>query len=304
MNLLLLAFGARSENHYQAAFAILSFFKDPAISRVMVMTDQPDLYRWLERKSGQAVNGRELPSLEIIDIERSTLDEWQGEHHFFWRIKIKAIQHAIEKHPGEHLMYIDSDTFLASGLSAIVQLLDEGAALMHCAEYRLNESKDHTVERMDRILSGKEFAGVPVKSQSWMWNAGVIGLPASRATELVELTLKVCDEMCATECPRRLIEQFAFSVALNHDVPLYPCEGTIGHYWGNKHEWNDFILRFLADSRLRDKGVEDAFARLDKVDWTRLPLEKRPHRQAERIKKGVDLLMPADQGRHFVPAGD
>ncbi len=302
MNLLLLTFGGRPENHYQAAFAILSFFKDPAITRVIVMTDQPDRYRWLEGNAGKTVAGHDLPEIVIQSVDKATLEEWQGSRHFFWRIKIRAIQQAIASYPGEHLIYVDSDTFLAGSLTEVGRLMDEGVALMHCPEYRLNESKDHTVVRMNSILAGKSFAGVPVSSESQMWNAGVVALPASRGAQLVELTLQVCDEMCDTQCPRRLIEQFAFSVALNHDTPLYPCEGVIGHYWGNKAEWNDFILRFLADSRLRDQGVTDAFAHLDEVDWTHLPLEKRPHTQAERLKKGVDWLLPADKGRHFVPS--
>lgn len=303
MNLLLLTFGARPENHHQAVFSVLSFFRDPVVSSVMVMTDQPEMYRWLSTQAARRVDGRELPPLEIIPVDPATLAEWQGRQQFFWRIKIKAIEQAIGRYPGQHLVYVDSDTFMANNLAAVSRLLDQGSALMHCQEYRLGECRDQTVVQMNRLLSGRQFADVPVTPQSWMWNAGVVGLPACRAAELLQLTLQVCDGMCATEAPRRLIEQFAFSVALDHAAALHPCESTIGHYWGNKPEWNQFILRFLAENRLRDDGLGDIFARLARMDWSRMPLETRPHGPVERIKRGLDRLLPPNEGRYFAAEG-
>ncbi|MDO4232348.1 MAG: hypothetical protein Q4D19_09460, partial [Lautropia sp.] len=238
MNLLLMTFGPKVKNHYQAVFAILSFMRDPLVSRILIMTDQPELYRWVTSLDGGQVAGHDLPEVEIVHVSQEQLTEWQGAPQFFWRVKIRAIQEMFARHPDQHLMYIDSDTFLARSLADVVNLLDEGAALMHCQEYCLGDSRQEDVVSMNQTLMGKTFAGVPVTPTSRMWNAGVIALPSSRAAQLIQQTLEMCDEMCATPSARRLLEQFSFSLVLNHECPLYPCEGTVGHYWGNKAEWN------------------------------------------------------------------
>lgn len=303
MNLLLMTFGPKVKNHYQAVFAILSFMRDPLVSRIIIMTDQPELYRWVASRAGQ-VAGHDLPEVEIVHVAQEQLTEWQGAPKFFWRVKIRAIQEVFARYPQQHLMYIDSDTFLARSLADVVKLLDEGAALMHCQEYRLGDSRQEDVVSMNRTLIGNTYAGVPVTAESYMWNAGVIALPSSRAAQLIQRTLDMCDEMCATPSARRLLEQFSFSLVLNHDQPLFPCEGTVGHYWGNKAEWNRFIEQFLAGSRIRNESLTDTLQRMQDIDWTHLPLERRPHWPAEKIKKGLDLILRPDKSRHFVPHED
>lgn len=274
MNLLLLTFGDRAENHHQAAFCILSFLKDPRIGRVLVMTDRPGFYRWLqagvatwqEGEKRAADEGRERstastqgttstrgttstqgvastqgsastqevahaqevvhaqavdqpagvasPVIEVLPISADTLKDWQGTQQFFWRIKIKAIEHALQRHPDQHLVYVDSDTFLATDLSVLNAGLDAGQAFMHCRENALADRNSRTLTQMRRTLVGQTLAGVTFDGRTEMWNAGVIALPASRGRALVDHALQLCDAMCASTCPRRLIEQLAFSVAL------------------------------------------------------------------------------------------
>ena len=143
MNLLLLTFGDNTDNHQQAVFAALSFMRDPHIRRVLVVTDRPDFYRWLcgtERNAllteegGEDASGERgmAAAVEILPITAETLSAWQGPQQFFWRIKIQAVAMAVRQYPDQHLLYVDSDTFLAGSLAGMVRQLDAGAACMHC----------------------------------------------------------------------------------------------------------------------------------------------------------------------------
>lgn len=119
MKLVLLTFGERLENHYQAAFSILTFLKDPLIHKVLIATDCPEFYRIFQEK------------VEVIHITKNTLVEWQGDVQFFWRIKIKALELVQQSYPDEHLLYVDSDTFLVKLLAEIHSELEQNHSVMH-----------------------------------------------------------------------------------------------------------------------------------------------------------------------------
>ena len=310
MNLLLLTFGDNTYNHQQAVFAALSFMRDPHIRRVLVVTDRPDFYRWLSGTARNApfiddgdgdTSGKQgMAPVEILPITAETLTAWQGPQQFFWRIKIQAVAMAVRQYPDQHLLYVDSDTFLAGSLADMVRQLDAGAAYMHCFEDCLGDRNSRTLTRTRRALSGRTLEGITLSGRHEMWNAGVISLPASTAAERVAQALQLCDAMCATDCPRRLIEQFAFSLVLQQGT-LHPCQDVIGHYWGNKAAWNRLIAGFLAEARLKDETVAQAVARGGQVDWRALPLEHRQRRWVLRLKAGIDWVLPPKKLRHFTP---
>ena len=310
MNLLQLTFGDNTDNHQQAVFAALSFMRDPHIRRVLVVTDRPDFYRWLSGTArnapsiddggGDASGKPGMAPVETLPITAETLTAWQGPQQFFWRIKIQAVAMAVRQYPGQHLLYVDSDTFLAGSLADMVRQLDAGAAYMHCFEDCLGDRNSRTLTRTRRALAGRTLEGITLSGRHEMWNAGVIGLPASTAAERVAQALQLCDAMCATDCPRRLIEQFAFSLALQQGT-LHPCQDVIGHYWGNKPAWNRLIAGFLAEARLKDETVAQAVARMGQVDWRALPLEHRQRRWVLRLKAGIDWVLPPKKLRHFTP---
>ncbi|MDH2997828.1 hypothetical protein A1D22_00565 [Pasteurellaceae bacterium LFhippo2] len=288
MNLLLLTFGERLENHYQSTFCILSFLKDPLINKVIVVTDRPEFYQFFNDK------------IEIITINADTLNEWKKPYDFFWKIKIKAVEMVIDKYPEQHLLYVDSDTFLATNLAKIHSELEQGNSLMHICESPLSAIGSKTLRNMYNSLNGKSFAGIAINEKSEMWNAGVIALPSSKAKDIIQLTIQSCDEMCATDCTRRLIEQFAFSISTKHLTPLKSCETTIGHYWGNKEEWNLAISRFLVNNQLKAKTVDEYIEDLKEYDWNAIPLEKKKRNTAEKLKKVVDKLFPIKKIRYFI----
>ncbi|OOF39225.1 hypothetical protein BKK49_08380 [Rodentibacter rarus] len=288
MNLLLLTFGQKLENHYQAAFCILTFLKDPQIKKIIIVTDYPAFYDFLGNK------------VKIISINEKTLEDWKGKNDFFWRIKIKAIELVVHQYPDNHLFYVDSDTFLASNLQSVVQKLDENIGLMHTFEYKLSgQNRSKTTRGMFSVLNGKVFFDITINPQSEMWNAGVIALPKTCAKEIINLSLNLCDAICATPCPRRLVEQFSFSLAMNHLTELSSCEDVIGHYWGNKPEWNQFISQFFVNALLKQKTLEQCVEELRAFNWHSLPLEKKLRSTNSTLKRLIDRLFPHKHIKYF-----
>lgn len=287
MNLVLLTFGEKLENHYQAAFSLLSFLRDKLIKKVVMVTDRPEFYRFLGTK------------IDILQVNNDILREWQQPHQFFWRVKIKALEEIVRKYPNDHLLYVDSDTFLATNLQEVSRKLAQGETFMHIFEKVISATNSNTFKNMYQHLNNHSFGGVNIHKDSPMWNAGVIGLPSQKSHEIIQLSLTVCGEMCKTACTRRLIEQFAFSVSLNDLSKLNSCDHIIGHYWGNKNEWNKEISHFFANSQLKQLSLNEMVEELNQFNWNKLPLEKKQRSLAEKLKNIIDKLFPIKQIRYF-----
>src|ERR1700712_98113 len=102
MNLLYITFGDDLGIHLQAAFSICSFLSksNNDINSINMITDKPFFYNHLKEK------------VNVISITQQELEDWKGEHQFFWRIKIKAIEKICKMYPNSPVMYLDTDTFL------------------------------------------------------------------------------------------------------------------------------------------------------------------------------------------------
>ena len=81
MNIVYLAFGKRIEIPQQAIFSILTLLPYVSTSdRIIVLTDNSGNFNLLKGK------------IDIIAIDDKQIQNWTGEQHFFWRVKIKALQ--------------------------------------------------------------------------------------------------------------------------------------------------------------------------------------------------------------------
>ncbi len=294
MNLMLLTFGPNLRNHYQACFAILTLLKESPPPRITVYTDMPGLYRSF---LGDRVTLETTP--------RETLQRWQGSHQFFWRIKCMAVREMARRHPGEHLVYLDSDTFLADGLhSGLLRKLEAGTALMHEDEGPLQSLRTRTERATWKALRGHSYCGVPVDRNTRMWNAGAIAIPGTHVEAVADRVVGVCDAFCETRAPRRLLEQLAFSVTLGQLVGIAPASPWIGHYWGNKDEWNAAISQFLIASRLEHRTVDEDIARLRSFDFGRIPVRKKEKNTKLRLRRWLDRRFPPRQTIYFADARD
>lgn len=291
MNLVLLTFGDRIENHYQAMFSILSFMRSDVINRIFVVTDKPDYYQSLHSQ------------ISIVDISSQTLQEWQGPHDFFWRIKIKALEAVIEQAPDEDLLYVDSDTFLATSLDSIKDGFARGQTYMHEEEGHLSKLDSKVERNMWKVLQGLTFQRVQITESTSMWNAGTIGLPAAKAKHIIELALNICDDICATPCPRRLVEQFAFSLALSAEQPLDNCRKTIVHYWGNKPAWNKLIETFFLSAYLKNESLSTQLKRIGEIDPYQLPIVQKEKSTKTKFIKFLNKIFKPKMIRYFGESG-
>lgn len=290
MNVLYLVFGAHAPYHLQAHFSILSFLRHrSALAGITVVTDAPEHYARLRSH------------VRVQAVSAADLREWKGEHDFFWRIKLKALEGLATAHPGSPLVYLDSDTFLIGPLEPLGSPLAAGRSLMHEREGALSELASRTEKRMWRQVRGREFGGVRMHERHAMWNAGVVAIPGAHAREIVAHALAICDALCAAGVTPRLIEQFALSVALAEAGPLEAASGAIGHYWSNKDAWSARLAEFLAESLMLQRSVEADIAALGSFDFRALPVRRRVGRTQRRLESFVRAAFPP---KHVGYAGD
>ncbi|WP_205504479.1 hypothetical protein [Rufibacter psychrotolerans] len=281
MNLLFLTFGPNIKNHYQANFAILSFLPYlPEGHRICVYTDYPQFYQHLHER------------VTTIAVTKEQFTDWEGPHRFFWRVKIKAIEHLIQQFPTQPVMYLDSDVFLYRNPQELSQQLAAGKAFMHVCEGKLSELRSKTEKRMWQQVKGMDFGRFKLAEHHHMWNAGVVMVPAQKNQEAISLALQVCDTLCARHVTPRLIEQFALSVALEETYGLQEAKPWIAHYWGNKDEWNERISQFFLESYLQGLTLAQDIARVQQFDYKPLALVKRPKNTRKRLMNVVDRLFP------------
>ncbi|WP_439881302.1 hypothetical protein ACSX1A_19440 [Pontibacter sp. MBLB2868] len=283
MDLLFLTFGPNIKNHYQANFCMLSFLvQQEEVDSINVYTDQPSFYERLSHK------------INIIHVTEAMLKSWKGEHDFFWRIKIKALEHFILSSNSNSLIYLDSDTFLYNDIKGLKAALQE-SALMHEEEGKLSQLKSKTEKLMWEQVRDKSFGGVTITESHTMWNAGVVAIPQKNNLQAVQLALSICDDMCRENVTRRLIEQFALSVALAETYGLQAADKWIGHYWSNKEEWNVGITQFFLGSYLKGGSIEQDIARMKEFGFSGIPIRKREKNTKLRLASLLDRIFPAKE---------
>lgn len=227
-----------------------------------------------------------------MNVDKDLLQQWKGPDDFFWRIKIKALEAAIEASPEQHVIYVDSDTFLYEGLETMIAGLDQGQTFMHLPETTLAAGPNRTVRQMWAYLKGRTILNYPINEQTTMWNAGVVALPKSQAKAYIEETLNLCDAFTATDCTRNLLEQLSFSMALNQHGKLTASDQFIGHYWGNKEPWNQAIQNFILKGFMQGLSLTEMREATAGFDFFADPVKGGGYRtRAKKLHRAVDFLI-------------
>jgi lipopolysaccharide biosynthesis glycosyltransferase len=282
MNILYLVIGKNPLHHAQTCFSIYSFLNQTDVTdRVYVITDAPEFYNRLSEK------------INIIPVNQAQLEDWQGEHKFFWRAKIMALEHICTLHPDESVLYLDTDTFLFGNLETLKSDLKN--PMMHLNEGKLSERKSKTEKRMWQGVKNKIFGGITIEEKHCMWNAGVVGIPANKGLKICELALNICDEMLSEGVTPYFIEQFSSSVALSENGDMKAADKYIGHYWSNKDEWTDAIYQFLITSTLKNNSLEADIEAINQFDFSKNAVLKRVPNTQIRLKKLVEKWFPSEE---------
>jgi hypothetical protein len=290
MNILFIVFGNDTQHYIQSNFSIYTFLAQKKEETIIhVITDKPEMYNSIATQ------------VNLIAIEDSILKEWRGEFDFFWRIKIKAIEHLWEKYKDQHILYLDSDTFLFGNFSALLEELNNGNAFMHLCEGEWKKLQSKTEKKMWQQINNNTYGDITITAKYSMWNAGAIGIPAAHGGKIIEKTLQICDDMLRNDVTRRLIEQYSFSVALAYITTLVEAQNQIGHYWSNKEDWNKFITTFFIEHTLQNHSKEEIIASVKNIDFKKIPVYVDKPNTNGRLKKKIDSFFP-NRKEIFIPA--
>lgn len=289
MNIVYLVFGSNKDHYRQVYFSMYTACaRKTDKDRIIVLAEDPSLFNFF----GDIA--------EIIPIDKKTIKEWEGEHQFFWRVKIKALQHVAEKYPQDSILYLDGDTFFYNDMDALRSGLESGQNFMHLEEGQLSQLTSKTEKLMWKQMRGKTYAGATITTSTAMWNAGLIGISAQHLACL-QTTLDINDAMCADGVTRRLIEQFAFSLGLNEYSPLQPADHIVGHYWGNKPEWNRMINDFLEDAFMKKLSFAQIIEKVKQMDLSQYAIWVKESSTKKKLNRLIDQLFKRSGAVYIKP---
>ena len=264
-------------DHYQQVyFSIYTAAAYKTIEdRIIVVAENPSLFTSLANH------------IEVIPIKRALIKEWEGKHQFFWRVKIKALELIAQKYPTDSILYLDGDTFFYKNMDRLRSGLKEGQNFMHIEEGKLSKLSSKTEKLMWSQMKGKTYQTIKIDENSAMWNAGLIGI-SNKHFDCLNLTLGINDAMCADNVTRRLIEQYAFSLGLNEYSTLQPADDIVGHYWGNKKQWNKIIDLFIKECFMKNYSFDQIVDYVKTMNLTKNPIRVKESTTQKKLKRFID----------------
>jgi len=220
---------------------------------------------------------------EVIPIDDQQIEAWQGDYHFFWRAKIKAIEYVSSLYPQDDILYLDCDTILYGDINALRQPLKDGCGLMDENEGHPSRMKTKTL-RMWKTIAGRTYDGITLGAKHNMYRAGVVGIPHAKAPEVLTTALALCDGMLADGAERIVIEQYSLSVALFERVGLRETYPVIAHYWASKEYWIKAGMELMARVLLTKASPEEEMQMYEALDFSQLPIYVYKSNTARRLK--------------------
>lgn len=225
-NYVYLLYGSNEDCFLEAAYSIGTLLKqtDPASSRVIVFTDQPEKIRiWpvvCESIAGQ-------------------LADMQGTTHFIHRTKLCVILRCLEQYSG-NVFFLDSDTFVRGDIQSLANKLSPGCVIMDSFESSnpLPELTTFQTRLSDR-------SSYHYTKASRMCNSGTVGVHRQDVS-LIRRALELCDAILATGSHRHTIEQFAVSeiFRISHAKIIY-SKGAVVHYVKTKTYMRQKISKLM-----------------------------------------------------------
>ncbi len=138
-------------------------------------------------------------------------------------------------------------------------------------------------KRMWIQVGGKIYANISLGQQHHMYNAGVVGIPKNKIEAVVSTALSICDTMLAENVERVVIEQYSLSISLFENTILTEGLDCIGHYWGNKLEWEHFASEMIIGAYMKKQTLLEEISLLDTACFTRMPIHIYHSNTARRL---------------------
>lgn len=281
MNIVYFVFGNNINNYQQVIFSICTALVNKEESdRIIVIAEEPTFFKLVE------------DLVTIIPIDNATINKWKGDYNFIFRTKIKVLELIAKDYPSQHILYLDGDTFVYKSLSILKRELDKSQGIMHVNEGALYQKNTKTEKELWHTIRDKIFADIPINKSINMWNAGVIGIP-NTSFDSINLALQLNDEMCDSNALCFVIEQLSFSIALTHQLQVTASDHVIGHYWGNKEEWNEVISNWIKKSLMSNYKVHEIIDEVKNIPFHEIPVYvKRSNTGIRLINKIQTLFKP------------
>lgn len=269
MNLLYINWGTNHINYMQSIFSITTAFRyKDCIDKCFIMTDHPEYYDSIKDE------------IEIIKITQQQIDDWMGAKKFVLNIKIKGIELFHNLHPDKYFMFVDSDTFFYSSPKDIFTSLTDNpkCAYLHLSErsygdrIKNNKNEKALFDKLSEVQSD-----YPISETTVMYNSGVIALQPHDMQETLNDIYKLTNQFLDEGIKSHYLEQLAFSAVLQKKYDLQTCGNVIGHYWGNKQEWNPLVASFVVEGLIKKYTINDYINILPTIDFNRPVVQERTY---------------------------
>lgn len=216
---------------------------------VVIYTDKPEWFQsW------------PIPfAVDYQVLDAATIKSWRGSQDFVHRLKIEMLQDAQRRYQ-KPLLYLDTDTEFTQSPLPLLHRIEAGELFMHVSEGQLSRPQQPVLNKLLKFFRKTALPpelALRVTEETEMWNAGVLGFSPNNEAALAR-ALSLTDALYP-RYPKHIVEQFAFTVALNETDNVHSAAPWILHYWNFK-EWRLWLSAF--------------FQRFRNADWQTLLREK------------------------------
>lgn len=220
------------ENEYRRVIlTVWSFYaqvRDTVSIRTILFTDNPSFF---------VSYFKNLP-VEYVLLTTEKIRTMRGSIDFLHRMKIALIEEAFKK-VGTNILYADSDTFFTMDPSSMMTNLSPTTSFMHTREYAFEYLKDIPLPagepflKFYKLIKEQTFNTVKgtlqVSQEQYSWNAGVMMFHRDHEKLLPEV-YALTDQLYPPT-GNHASEQYAFSIIMQQNTTIHPCEEVIYHYW-------------------------------------------------------------------------
>ena len=233
--------------------SLLKFGREKINYKIIIYTDQPEYF---------VVLPADLVS--CIKLDEQTITEYKGEQNFIFRVKIKILQDCFTRFSGK-ILYVDSDIYFLKPIDAMFDYISTNHFLMCNNEGRLKDGNSKTfrgfvrfIRNKKKFLSSKNIVGLT--PDSFMWNAGVLGVSTDRR-DILDEVLFITDSIYSI-FDSHVVEQMTFSYFLTKYGSLRESLDYVFHYWNFK-EYRTVLSEFFAYHKNQNSSAEAIISDMD-----------------------------------------
>ena len=291
MNYLIYLVHGSADYFNEALYSVLSAIKT-GIHRechiVIYTTDEAFFTKWLPVDT------------EYVEITPAQLQEWMGEIQFNHRAKIKVLQDACQRFPG-NLLYSDTDTKFRQPLAPLFRGIEEGKIYFHTNEGQLANTTGGIAKKLRKFFTEHNRFYIPSLNETvqiddslTVFNCGFVGFKSNYSQHL-----KFAEELTdAMYSKYRLfvMEQVALNYVLQQASVAEDAAAYAEHYWYFK-EFRGVLKAFFEHHKGKD--INAIINALDTIDPYALSAEKRAYKkmgffekQWKKLRTGAKWKVP------------